>query len=338
MLTVKVARWAAATLLAALVLTTASYGFKKNTSSLKFNTRQHKAGTVYRGQKVHGDFQFINVGKNPVKILGIHNPCGCTLKQSTVSNSYSPGQRGNLRVSFDTSHFRGSFHKEILLSVVAEKKQLLVPLRISAHVIEEITAKPPIIAFTPKEVAAQKIHWVTVDFKKLKNRRYTVDFDKRYFRITPGGTDRPDRFGVQVVARTAAGWRQKTILIKNASRHLPSLPVMVVYQMATGIKVTPEYLEFGAIDYRKSRRLDITVTGPNRGELTRSAVTVSINQNKEQDASKWAKAKILPGGKVAVTITNNLDRNGSLTGSVVLWAEKNPEIRYIIPIYAYLSR
>lgn len=338
MLTVKVARWAAAALLAALVLTTASYGFKKNTSSLKFNTRQHKAGTVYRGQKVHGDFQFINVGKNPVKILGIHNPCGCTLKQSTVSNSYSPGQRGNLRVSFDTSHFRGSFHKEILLSVVAEKKQLLVPLRISAHVIEEITARPPIIAFTPKEVAAQKIHWVTVDFKKLKNRRYTVDFDKRYFRITPGGTDRPDRFGVQVVARTAAGWRQKTILIKNASRHLPRLPVMVVYQMTTGIKITPEYLEFGAIDYRKSRRLDITVTGPNRGELTRSAVTVSINQNKEQDASKWAKAKILPGGKVAVTITNNLDRNGSLTGSVVLWAEKNPEIRYIIPIYAYLSR
>lgn len=338
MVMVKVTHVMAAAWLASVALSTTSYGFKKNTSSLKFNTRQHRAGTVYRGQKVHGDFQFLNVGKNPVKILGIHNPCGCTLKQSTVSNSYSPGQRGNLRVSFDTSHFRGSFHKEILLSVVAEQKQLLVPLRISAHVIEEITAKPPIIAFTPKEVAAQKIQWVTVDFKRLKNKRYTVDYDKRYFRITPGGADRPDRFGVQVVARAAAGWRQKTILIKNASRHLPSLPLMVVYQLATGIKVNPEYLEFGPIAYGKQRRLDITVTGPNRSELTSSAVAVSIDQNKEQDARKWAKAKILPGGKVAVTITNNLDRNGSLTGSVVLWAEKNPEIRYIIPLYAYLSR
>lgn len=311
------------------------YSFKKNVSTLKFNTRQHKAGTVFRGQKVHGDFHFINVGKNPVKILGIHNPCGCTLKQSMVSHSYSPGQRGNLRVSFDTSHFRGSFHKEILLSVVAEKKQLLVPLLISAHIKEEIAANPPIIAFTPKEVARQATHWVSLDFKGLKDRRYSLDYDKRYFRITP---DRPGRFGVQVVARAAAGWRQKTILINNASTHLPKLPLLVVYRLATGIKVAPKYLEFGPIGYRKAKTQEIAITGPNRKELTKAAVTVSIDQKKEQDASKWVRAIITPGGRVEVTITNRLDRNGSLTGSVTLWAEKNPDIRYIIPLYAYLSR
>lgn len=329
-----------ALLLAGLLLGSASYGvaFKRNGSTLKFNTRQHRAGTVFRGQKVHGDFQFINVGKNPVKILGIHNPCGCSLKQSTVSKSYSPGQRGNLRVSFDTSHFRGSFHKKILLSVVAEQKQILVPLLISAHIIEEIALNPPIIAFTPKEVVQQKIHWVSVDFKGLKDRRYSLDYDKRYFRIYPGKPDKPGRFGVQVVARAATGWRQKTIVVTNASRHLQKLPLMAIYQLDTGIKVSPEYLEFGPIDYRARATQTITIKGPARKKLNHVAVTVSIDQTKVKNASPWVSAKIKPGGRVEVTVTNALDRNGSLTGSVALWVGENPDIRYIIPLYAYLSR
>lgn len=312
--------------------------FKRNSSTLKFNARQHQAGTVYRGQKVHGDFQFINVGRHPVKILGIHTPCGCTLNQSAVSRSYSPGQRGNLRVSFDTSHFRGSFHKKILLSVVAEQKQILVPLRISAHIIEEIAATPPIVAFTPKDVAQQAIQWVQVDFKKLKDRTLSFDYDKRFFRIYPGKPGKPGRFGIQVVGRSQAGWKQKMILVNNSSRHLPKLPVMAVYQVDTGIKVRPEYIEFGPISYQKSRLKHITLSGPNRSSLDKAAVEVVVDQVKEADPSKWATAKITSGGKVAVTITNKLDRNGSLSGKVTLWAAKNPEVRYIIPIYGYLTR
>lgn len=321
--------------------------FKTNKSTLKFNTRNFKAGTVFRGQKVLGDFQFINVGRNPVKILGIHNPCGCSLSQSAVSSSYSAGQRGNLRVSFDTRHFSGHFQKKILLSVVAEQKQILVPLLISATVKEDIAVNPPILAFTPKDVAKQTTQWVQVDFKKLKGRKISFDYDKRFFRITvPDGSAstsgnsvaKEGRFGVQVVARPQTGWRQKTILVNNSSPHLPQLPLMVVYQTEDGIKVRPEHIEFGPISYQKSRSADITLKGPSRKQLNRIEVHVAIDQKPEPDAGKWVKATRTDEGKITVTATNKLDRNGSLTGKVTLWADINPDLRYIIPIYGYFSR
>lgn len=310
--------------------------FKKNASTLKFGARHHKAGKVYRGQKVHGDFQFINTGRDPVKILGTHNPCGCTISQSAVSRSYSPGQRGNLRVSFDTRHFRGLFQKKILLSVVAQQKQILVPLLISAQVLEDIAVDPPILAFTPEDVTKQRTQWVTVDFKRLKDRKLSLDYDKRYFKITEG--KRAGVFGVQVVARSQAGWRQKTININNASPHLPKLPLMVVYQVDDGIAVSPKTLDFGPVRYQKQASKTLRISGANQANLNRLSVEVAIDQKPVPKPDRWVQARRKGDGQVAVTMSNGLDRNGSLSGQVILWADKNPEVRYIIPLYGYLIR
>jgi len=57
-------------------------------------------------------FRFRNEGDEPVKIVGLHSSCGCTVP-SLEKRDYAPGESGEIRAMFDFGKRTGLQHKRV---------------------------------------------------------------------------------------------------------------------------------------------------------------------------------------------------------------------------------
>ena len=62
----------------------------KNAPDFKFDVEEFNFGTIKQGEKVSYDFNFANVGKEPLIITEAHGSCGCTVP-TTPKEPIAPG-------------------------------------------------------------------------------------------------------------------------------------------------------------------------------------------------------------------------------------------------------
>ncbi len=104
-----------------------------NAGEFKFVEETHNFGTFEEGPIVETDFEFTNVGKEPITIKESHASCGCTVP-TWPKEPIAPGKKGKIHVTFNSKGRVGQIHKDV--TIVSNAKQQPMMVHIAGEVKE----------------------------------------------------------------------------------------------------------------------------------------------------------------------------------------------------------
>lgn len=83
--------------------------------SMKFVTEEHSFGNVPEGPAVTTDFEFKNIGKEPIVLSNVQASCGCTTPHWT-KEPVLPGKVGKISATYNTQGRPGPIMKTITVT------------------------------------------------------------------------------------------------------------------------------------------------------------------------------------------------------------------------------
>lgn len=87
---------------------------KKKGPVFKFKTVEHDFGTIPEGPVVTYNFEFENVGTEPLIIQNASASCGCTTPE-WPKQPILPGRGGKIKVEYNTQGRVGPFNKDVFI-------------------------------------------------------------------------------------------------------------------------------------------------------------------------------------------------------------------------------
>ncbi len=81
---------------------------------LTFETLNYDFGTIFQGEQVEQVFRFRNDGDQLLTVGNVRSSCGCTAAILSASR-IEPGGFGELRLTFDSTRFKGAIHKTVMI-------------------------------------------------------------------------------------------------------------------------------------------------------------------------------------------------------------------------------
>jgi hypothetical protein len=131
---------------------------------IAFESEACDLGSVVQGEQPDCDFVFTNTGTGDLRILQLEPTCGCTTALLSAPLARS-GERGAIRVVFDSANFAGEVVKEVEVRTNDPTRPSLT-LRVKALVEPEIDFEPREVAFDGVRSGSELKHVVM-----LTNRR-----------------------------------------------------------------------------------------------------------------------------------------------------------------------
>ena len=104
---------------------------KSHAPEIEFVKTVHDYGTIFQGGNGECEFEFKNVGKEPLVLSNVSSSCGCTVP-SWPRDPVMPGKTAVIKVKYNTDRV-GGINKTVTVSSNAEQNQTVV-LRIQGHV------------------------------------------------------------------------------------------------------------------------------------------------------------------------------------------------------------
>lgn len=95
---------------------------------LTFDSDAFNFGTVKVGQIVEHEFTLVNTGDAPLIISNVHASCGCTTPDYSKA-PIAPGEKGMVKVRFDSNGQMGNQHKIVTVTSNAVEKNTLLHVR-----------------------------------------------------------------------------------------------------------------------------------------------------------------------------------------------------------------
>lgn len=105
-----------------------------NAPIFKFVEETHDFGNIAEGPEGQIDFTFTNVGKEPLIIQQCSASCGCTTPDWT-KEPIMPGQKGSIKVKYNTKDRIGSFNKTVYIKSNAKSDKERYEITIKGNVI-----------------------------------------------------------------------------------------------------------------------------------------------------------------------------------------------------------
>lgn len=109
-------------------------------AQLAWETKQLDFKSVASDENITAKFRFQNAGQQPVKILYISTSCGCTTA-GTAKKIYSPGEKGEVEVTFTFGGRRGLQNKVIVVQS-DDPKEPSVALMLKVDILEVVKVRP----------------------------------------------------------------------------------------------------------------------------------------------------------------------------------------------------
>jgi hypothetical protein len=94
--------------------TASSSSDKTKVPKMEFENETHDFGAITQGEKVTYEFQFKNTGDGDLLIRTASGSCGCTVPE-WPKDPVHPGQKGTIKVTFDSAGKTGSQHKTVTI-------------------------------------------------------------------------------------------------------------------------------------------------------------------------------------------------------------------------------
>ncbi len=91
-----------------------------NVAVMKFSELEYDFGTIDQGSKVEHIYEFTNEGSADLVISAVKPSCGCTVPDYTKT-PVKPGEKGEIKVTFDTAGKSGNQQKTVTVNANTEK-------------------------------------------------------------------------------------------------------------------------------------------------------------------------------------------------------------------------
>ena len=101
-----------------------------NSQEFKFDFETIDYGKINKGALGERTFVFTNIGDAPIIIQNVQSSCGCTIPEKP-ENPIMPGEKGKIKVSYDTKRV-GGFSKQI--TILSNAKIARKTLKIKGYV------------------------------------------------------------------------------------------------------------------------------------------------------------------------------------------------------------
>ncbi len=100
----------------------------KNAADFKFNVEEYNFGTIKQGDVVNYEFNFTNVGKEPLVITEAHGSCGCTVPV-WPKEAIAPGAKATIKVTFNSTGKMGMQDKTVTITSNAKESSKVLHLK-----------------------------------------------------------------------------------------------------------------------------------------------------------------------------------------------------------------
>lgn len=117
-----------------------------NAGKFKFVEEIHDFGEVEEGPLAEVDFEFKNVGKEPIIINEAHGSCGCTVPK-WPQEPILPGKKGVIHVAYTSKGRPGPINKSVTINSNAQQSPMVLQIR--GNVKPAPKAETPAPASTP---------------------------------------------------------------------------------------------------------------------------------------------------------------------------------------------
>tara|TARA_X000000368_G_C22509735_1_gene484266 strand:+ start:23 stop:511 length:489 start_codon:yes stop_codon:yes gene_type:complete len=102
---------------------------------MTFDFENYNYGEVVDGEIVEVDFNFTNTGKTDLIVFDASASCGCTVPKYPKNENIKPGDKGTIKVMFDTANKPGKQIKTVTLSTNTSTGKKLI--RINGFVLNK---------------------------------------------------------------------------------------------------------------------------------------------------------------------------------------------------------
>jgi len=99
-----------------------------NAGKFKFSEETHDFGEVPEGPLAEYDFEFKNVGKEPIVIQEAHGSCGCTVPK-WPTEPILPGKKGVIHVAYSSQGRPGPINKDVTINSNAQQSPMVLHIR-----------------------------------------------------------------------------------------------------------------------------------------------------------------------------------------------------------------
>jgi len=103
-------------------------------AKFKFDSETIDYGTIEKGSDGVRVFEFTNVGNEPLVISDVKSSCGCTVPEKP-KNAIAPGERGQIKVKYDTQNKIGPIRKTV--TVYSNASEPIKALKIKGEVLSD---------------------------------------------------------------------------------------------------------------------------------------------------------------------------------------------------------
>ena len=112
-----------------------------NKPQFKFEAEEYNFGTVKSGDEVSYEFNFTNLGNEPIIITEAHGSCGCTVpiypKEPIVKN-----QKSKIKVTFNSAGKMGMQDKTVTITSNAVQSPMVLDIKGSVEGAPVTTPNP----------------------------------------------------------------------------------------------------------------------------------------------------------------------------------------------------
>lgn len=112
-----------------------------NEPDIEFDHKILKLGNIGRHQTLVHDFEFKNVGKEPLKIISIETFCRCLIGRPTKA-IVPPGESSAIAATLEAYKWRAGFFRKSLLIATNDPDEPSITLTLVANIIDVITVEP----------------------------------------------------------------------------------------------------------------------------------------------------------------------------------------------------
>jgi hypothetical protein len=99
-----------------------------NAGKFEFKEETHDFGEIPEGPLAEFDFEFKNVGKEPIIIQEAHGSCGCTVPK-WPQEPILPGKTAAIHVAYNSQGRPGPINKDITINSNAQQSPMVLHIR-----------------------------------------------------------------------------------------------------------------------------------------------------------------------------------------------------------------
>jgi hypothetical protein len=228
-----------------------------------FTVTSHNFGTVAKGSKTEYRFQFRNIYKEDLHVVGVRTSCGCT-SPTVTKRDLKTHETAEVVATFNTRTFLGQ-HGATLTVTFDKPYHAEVQLRVAGNIRGDVTFEPPFVDLgnvdlgkgAERTVRVTHVGGTSWEIKDVRsaNPSFEVQLSKP--------THTASQTAYDLVARlktdAPAGYVKGQLIIVTNDPRAAQIPMDVEGRVVAEVTVSPQLLALGTIEPGRSVTKNVVV-------------------------------------------------------------------------------